>query len=75
VRRRRARTLLYGAAGLLYLLHDDFWLRHDPRSILGLPAGLAYHLAYCLAAAALMAALVAVGRPAGPDSSERDGER
>ena len=71
MRRRGIRYALYGAVGLLYLLHDDFWFRYDPRPILGLPAGLAYHLGYCLVAAALMALLV---RAAWPVSLEPEGE-
>ena len=75
MRRRGVRYVLYGAVGLLYLLHDDFWFRYDPRPILGLPAGLAYHLGYCLVAAALMALLVRAAWPGSVESEDRDGRR
>jgi len=61
--------------GLLYLLHDDFWLRYEPRPILGLPAGLTYHLGYCLVAAILMALLVRAAWPTGLESEGGDGKR
>ncbi len=56
--------MLYAALVLLYLLHNDLWLWHDDRLVLGLPAGLTYHVIYCLAAAALMAMLVRWAWPA-----------
>ncbi len=55
---------MFAALGLLYLLHNDFWLWSEPRSWLGLPAGLVYHLGYCLAAALLMALVVRRAWPA-----------
>jgi len=60
---------LTAAAGLLYLLHQDFWLWRESRPlVLGfLPPGLFYHAVYTLAAALLMAALV---RWAWPDHLE-----
>ena len=65
----RARPLfpvfLFGLA-LFYLLHNDLWLWHDPRLVLGLPVGLLYHLAYCLVAAALMALLLVIDPPREP---------
>ncbi len=62
--RSTARWLLYPSLAILYLLHNDLWLWHDGRFVLGLPAGLIYHVAYCLAAAALLAALVRWAWPA-----------
>ena len=59
-----ARRALYGALGLLYLLHNDLWLWHDARLVLGLPAGLAYPVGYCLVTAALLAMLVRWAWPA-----------
>jgi hypothetical protein len=59
------RVFLLGIA-LFYLLHNDLWLWRDPRLVLGLPAGLAYHLAYCLAAAALMGLLLLLDPPREP---------
>lgn len=50
--------MLWAGVALAYLLHDDFWLRDDTRTIAGLPAGLAYHVGYCLFVAVLMALLV-----------------
>ncbi len=52
------RLTLYGALILLYLLHNDLWLWHDPSLLLGLPVGLTYHVLYCLTAAVLLALLV-----------------
>ncbi len=59
------RVFLIGVA-LFYLLHNDLWLWHDARLVLGLPVGLVYHLAYCLAAAALMGLLLLLDRPPEP---------
>jgi len=52
------RPLLYTVLILFFGLHNDLWLWHDARQLLGLPVGLTYHIAYCLAAALLMALLV-----------------
>jgi hypothetical protein len=65
VARRRA---LYAALGLLYLLHNDLWLWHDPRLVFGLPAGLAYHVGFAAATAVVLALLVAHAWPAGLDA-------
>lgn len=47
-----ARRWVYVAAVVLVIVHQDFWLWHDSRVVLGfLPVGLAYHAAYSLAAA------------------------
>ena len=54
------------AIAVFYLLHNDLWLWDDPRRVLGLPVGLAYHVGYCLASSALMAVLVRRAFPAGP---------
>ena len=59
------RVFLLGI-GLFYLLHNDLWLWHDARLVLGLPVGLVYHLAYCLAAAALMGLLLLLDPPREP---------
>jgi len=50
--------LLWIAIAVLFLLHNDFWLWDDPRRLLGLPVGLAWHALYCLAVAAVLAALL-----------------
>ena len=42
----------------LLALHQDGWLWNEPRLVLGLPAGLAYHAGYCLAAALALALAV-----------------
>lgn len=52
------RRSLFAAVGLLFVLHNDLWLWHDAKAVLGLPVGLLYHLVFCLVAALLMAALV-----------------
>ena len=43
-----------GGLGLLYALHNDFWLWSEARSVLGLPAGLVYHALFCLAVSIFM---------------------
>ncbi|MDH3404289.1 MAG: DUF3311 domain-containing protein [Acidobacteriota bacterium] len=43
------------AVAALAVLHNDLWWWNDPRLVLGLPVGLAYHLAFCLAATLVMA--------------------
>ena len=50
--------LLYAALVVLYLLHNDLWLWNDPRLVLGLPAGLAYHIGFCIATAVVLTLLV-----------------
>ena len=65
----RSRTLRWSlllGIGVFYLLHNDLWLWHDARLLLGLPVGLVYHLAYCLAAAALMGLLLVLDPPREP---------
>ncbi|MDA2925683.1 hypothetical protein MYX78_00360 [Acidobacteria bacterium AH-259-G07] len=57
------RWILYVAAFLLYVLHNDLWFWNDPRLVLGLPIGLLYHVAFCLAASALMVFLVIYAWP------------
>lgn len=43
------RTLILGLFVLLFLLHQDFWWRDDPRLVLGiLPVSLAYHVVWTL---------------------------
>lgn len=59
----RRRGLIYAALAALFLLHNDFWLWHDPSRLFGLPVGLAYHALYCLATAALMALVVRYAWP------------
>ncbi len=60
---------LYAALVVLYLLHNDLWLWHDGRLVLGLPAGLTYHVGYCLATAGLLAMLVRWAWPADLEAS------
>ncbi len=61
---KRTRAALYAALAILYLLHNDLWLWHDGRFVLGLPVGLTYHVGYCLAATAFLALLVRHAWPA-----------
>ena len=63
-RRVTIRDLLYLALVLLYLLHNDLWLWHESRFLLGLPIGLTFHVLYCLATAALLYLLVRRAWPA-----------
>ncbi len=68
MRSRLVRRVFLVGLGLFYLLHNDLWLWHDSRLVLGLPVGLVYHLAYCLAAAALMGLLLLIDPPPAPPS-------
>ena len=63
---------LFGALGLLYLLHNDLWLWDDPRLVLGLPVGLAYHVLFCVAAAVVLALLVVYAWPEHLEVAEDD---
>ena len=58
--RRRA---LYFVLIALYLLHNDLWLWNNPRLLVGIPVGLAYHVGFCVAASLLMLALVRYAWP------------
>lgn len=69
----KARGILYAALVLLVILHQDLWLWHDARMVLGLPVGLTYHVAYCLASAVLMAFLVRYAWPAHLDAVDDGG--
>ena len=60
------RTLLFSLV-VLYVLHNDLWLWHDARLVLGLPVGLFYHLVFCLIVVAVMALLVRFAWPGGLD--------
>jgi hypothetical protein len=66
------KLLLYLALVALYLLHNDLWLWNDPRLVLGLPAGLAYHIGFCIAASIILALLV---KYAWPDHLDRETPR
>ncbi len=65
------RRALYAALAALYLLHNDLWLWHDTRLVLGLPVGLLYHVVFCLVTAVVLAALVKWAWPSF-DVAERD---
>ena len=57
------RRILYLFWILLFVLHNDIWLWHDSRIVLGLPVGLLYHVGFCVAAAVMMGLLVTCARP------------
>ncbi len=63
------KLLLYLALVALYMLHNDLWLWHDPRLVLGLPAGLAYHIGFCVATSVVLTLLVI---HAWPDHLDRE---
>lgn len=52
------RRLVYAALFVVYLLHNDLWLWHDSRIVLGLPIGLLYHVGFCAAASVILFLLV-----------------
>jgi hypothetical protein len=67
--------LLYAALVVLYLLHNDLWLWNDPRLVLGLPAGLAYHVGFAFAASIVLTLLVIHAWPEHLDRERSDPER
>ena len=70
-RRRSAAAAVLLAA--LFLLHQDVWLWRDPRAVLGLPVGLAYHVAFCVAAALALLAAVRWSWPREVPAADGDG--
>ena len=54
----RGRRLVGAVLVALFVLHQDVWLWRDPRLVLGLPVGLAYHVAFCLAVTVVLALAV-----------------
>lgn len=60
---RARRIAIFVALAALFLLHNDFWLWHQPRLVLGLPIGFVYHILYCLAVAGCMALVVRFVKP------------
>lgn len=59
-----SRKLIYAAAIVLAVLHQDFWFWRDARLVFGfMPMGLAYHVGYSLATAAVWAAAVYLAWP------------
>ena len=57
------RRVLAASLAALFVLHQDAWLWRDPRLVLGLPVGLAYHVAFCVAASVVLALAVRWGWP------------
>lgn len=54
-----ARKLVWVAAILLAILHQDFWLWNDGTLLFGyMPIGLAYHIGFSIASGLLWAAAV-----------------
>jgi hypothetical protein len=51
-----SRRIIWGAAALLFVMHQDFWWWGDRTMVFGfLPVGLLYHAAFSVAAATLWA--------------------
>ena len=46
--------MLFLSLFVLYLLHNDFWLRNNSNLVLGIPVSLFYHILLCFAASLLM---------------------
>jgi len=60
----RNRKLVWLMVGLLFVLHQDFWLWGNTSLVFGfLPIGLAYHLAYSLAAGCTWFAMIKFAWP------------
>jgi hypothetical protein len=68
----KAKTLVYLAVPVLYLLHQDWWNWDDRRLVLGMPIGLTYQVGYCVAAAILMFCLVRFAWPAHLEVEAKD---
>jgi len=59
---------------VLFVLHQDFWLKDDPTLVLGVvPASLAYHMVFTALAAFGWCLVVRFAWPIDPDE-ERGGE-
>jgi hypothetical protein len=60
----RNRKLIWLLVGLLFVLHQDFWLWGNTSLVLGfLPVGLAYHLVFSIAAACTWFAMIKFAWP------------
>lgn len=59
------RNIIYGAAIILAVLHQDFWYWDDPTLVWGgiIPIGLAYHMIFSIVAAAVWALAVVFAWP------------
>ena len=79
------RTLIAAFLVLLFILHQDFWLKSDPRLLFGvLPVSLAYHVGWTLLVAFGWFLVAKFAWPAGLDNEPQteikpagslDGER
>jgi hypothetical protein len=69
------RAVVAALLGALFLLHQDGWLWREPRLVLGLPAGLAYHVAYCVAATLVLALAVRWAWPREVEGGAEGGPR
>ena len=63
MRSKSVRWALYAGLIVVYLLHNDTWLRGDSTIVLGLPVSLLYHVVYAVVAAVLMAVRVRFAWP------------
>lgn len=59
------RNIIYGAAIILAVLHQDFWFWDDPTLVWGgiIPIGLAYHMIFSMVAAVIWALAVVFAWP------------
>jgi hypothetical protein len=64
--------LVYAAAIVLYVLHQDWWNWDNRSLVLGMPVGLAYQVAFCVAASVLMFCLVRYAWPAHLEIEAKD---
>lgn len=55
---RRHRPWVFLLLGLLFILRLDLWWWSEPRLLMGMPIGLAYHLFFCLLVVFVMAFIV-----------------
>ena len=62
--------LAIGLLAAMYLLHNDWWWWNDPRLVMGLPIGLAFHVGYMIVSAFVLTAAVKLAWPSHLDSGD-----
>jgi hypothetical protein len=69
------KTLVFGYMVLLFLLHQDWWLKNDGTLVMGfLPATLAYHMGFVIAAAIGWLLVIKFAWPEGLEDGPTHGE-
>jgi hypothetical protein len=68
------RYIIYGAAIVLAVLHQDFWYWDDPTLVWGgvMPIGLAYHLIFSIVSGVLWSLAVVFAWPHGVEEEVKE---